>query len=396
MTGRLQVKKGFYYIILNYKDEGGKYRQKWISTGLPEKGSKRKAEQLLREALLEYEDNQEALLQGMPIPELFREWLAVKKTTVRANSYESYRVTAESQLIPYFKQLNVSVQQLQPAQIQKYYTDKTEQGIMASTIIKHHTILHGALDYAVKTLGIIKTNPADRVTLPRKQPRTYTFYTDEQMKKLFVAAHGSSIEAPIRLSATYGLRRSEVLGLQWSAVDFKQKTIVIQHTAIRVGTETVYVDMVKGKASNRTMPLTKDMELFLKKLYAHQRQMKKLCGKSYQDNDYICKWDDGHLFDPNFVTRKFRQLLEEKNLAPIRFHDLRHSSASLLVNNGFTLKEVQDWLGHADIGSTDIYSHLLYKSKENMADRVNEALSLGEDDEADELLINGNDKDVSA
>ena len=379
MTGRLQIKKGFYYIILNYKDESDKYRQKWISTGLPENNNKRRAEQLLHETLSEYEDNREVLLQGMPIHELFREWLAVKKTTVRANSYESYRVTGESQLIPYFEKLNVSVQQLQPAQIQKYYTDKAEQGIKASTIIKHHTILHGALDYAVKTLGIIKANPAERVTLPRKQPRTYTFYTDEQMKKLFLTAQGSPIEMAIRLSATYGFRRSEVLGLQWSAVDFKQKTIVVQHTAILVGAETVYVDMVKGKASNRTMPLTKDIELFLKKLYAHQRQMKKMCGNSYYDNDYICKWDDGRLFDPNFITRKFRQLLEQKNLTPIRFHDLRHSSASLLVNSGFTLKEIQDWLGHADIGSTDIYSHLLYQSKQNMAERVNAALSLGDD-----------------
>jgi integrase len=83
----------------------------------------------------------------------------------------------------------------------------------------------------------------------------------------------------------------------------------------------------------------------------------------------------GFFIDPDYVTSRFNRFLKEKKLPHIRFHDLRHSSASLLINKGFTLKEVQEWLGHADIASTDIYSHLLYKSKENMASKVNEALS---------------------
>ena len=157
-------------------------------------------------------------------------------------------------------------------------------------------------------------------------------------------------------------------------MDWKRKTIVIQHTVVRVGSQTVCDDMVKEVASFRTMPLMPDMEVYLQKLNAHQKQMQALCGKDYEANDYICKWDNGQQFDPNFITRKFRQLLAQKKLPKIRFHDLRHSSASLLINMGFTLKEVQEWLGHADIASTEIYAHLLYKSKESMAERIGKAL----------------------
>ena len=387
MTGRLHIRKGQYVIILNVKDEAtGKYKPKWISTGLPAKGNKRKAEQLLNETIANYANSpQEAVKkpekpepQGMSMAELIREWLKVKEITVRATSYEIYRITAESQVIPYFEKLAVPVHEITASHIQRYFTDKIAEGIKPSTMPKHNTVIHGALEYAVVTLGIIPVNPADKVKLPSKKKRIPAFYNEEQLRKLFKESEGSPIEMVIRLSATYGLRRSEVLGLKWDAVDWKKKTIVIRHTVVRVGSKTVRDDTVKEAASYRTMPLTSDMEEYLKKLHAHQKQMKKLCRNGYTDNDYICKWDNGALFDPNYITRKFRQILEKKGLPKIRFHDLRHSSASLLINMGFTLKEVQEWLGHADISSTEIYSHLLYKSKENMANRINQVLCGGD------------------
>lgn len=380
MTGRLHIRNGKYVIILNLKDEAtGKPKPKWISTDLPVKGNKRRADQLLAETITKYENAlqetpEPEAPQGMTMTDLIHQWLEVKKITVRATSYEAYRVTAESQVIPYFEQLGIPVQELTTAHIQRYFTDRIANGFKPSTMPKHNTVIHGALEYAVDTLGIISKNPADKVKLPAKKQRLPAFYNEEQLKRLFRESEGTPIEMVIRLTATYGLRRSEVLGLKWSAIDWEQKTIVIRHTVVRVGSKTVRDDTVKEAASYRTMPLTADMERYLKKLYAHQKQMKKLCKRGYIDTDYICKWDNGAPFDPNYITRKFRKILEQKNLPKIRFHDLRHSSASLLINMGFTLKEVQEWLGHADISSTEIYAHLLYKDKEQMAERINQAL----------------------
>ncbi|MFV0400254.1 MAG: tyrosine-type recombinase/integrase [Oscillospiraceae bacterium] len=376
MTGRLHVKKGYYYIILNYKSEAGKYKAKWVSTGLPERGNKRKAAQRLREVLQEYEDNQAKLFTGMPMSDLLDDWLAVKKTVVRPNSWENYRATVETQVRPYFNELGLSIQELQPAHIQKYYTVKCEGGLSRATLDKHHTIIKCSLDYAIETLGVLKYNPAEKVVLPRKEKRVPTFYDEQQLKTLFKVMEGESIEAAVRLSATYGLRRSEVLGLRWSSVDFGKKTIVVQHTAVRCGHQVIYDDLVKTGSSLRTLPLTADMELYLKRLRQSQRCMQELSGSCYDQNAYLCKWEDGKPLDPAYVSARFRKLLKDNGLPKIRFHDLRHSSASLLINMSFTLKEVQEWLGHGSIASTNIYAHLLYKSKEGMAEKVNAALQM--------------------
>lgn len=382
MKASLREKNGYFYIVVSDKTEDGKYTQKWEKTGLTVTGNKRRAEAVLSEYMQSYKSNAETAVeqaevaQTVIMPDLIIEWLRVKKASVRANTYTSYKDTADMHVIPYFEQLGVTVNELAPKHIQAYYTEKHEQGLQSATLTRHRTIIRDSLDYAIQTLGVINANPADRVKLPKVTcKRIPAFYTEEQLNKLFKTVEGESIEAPVRISATYGLRRSEVLGLRWSAVDFKRKTVAILHTAVRDGTKVVYDNTVKKNASYRTMPLTSTMKSYLLRLQARQKQMKKLCKSGYNDNDYICKWDDGKPLDPDYVTSRFGRFLKEKKLPHIRFHDLRHSSASLLINKGFTLKEVQEWLGHADIASTDIYSHLLYKSKENMAEKVNEALA---------------------
>lgn len=372
MTGSLQIKNDRYYMVL----EIGGGKQKWKSTGLKTQGNKRRAEQMLKDYIQEYE----AMLAAQPkgdiaMPDLIREWLKVKKTEIRPNSYTSYEDTATLHVIPYFEKHTAAT--ITTAQIKKYYHKKVADGLKPDSLSRHRTILRGALDYAIEVLDLISVNPADRAKLPKSaQKRVPTYYTPEQLKKLFREVEGESIEAPVKLAATYGLRRSEALGLQWKAVDFRRRTIAIDHTVVRDGTEVIYDDTVKEAASFRTMPLTKDMEVFLKRLKAHQRQMKKLCGNSYVRSDYICIWDDGKPLDPAYVSSRFGRLLKARKLPHIRFHDLRHSSASLLVNNGYTLEEVMKWLGHASIRSTERYAHLQAGNKNDMANKVNELLSL--------------------
>ena len=310
----------------------------------------------------------------LTMPALIRQWLSVKKITICESSYETYRITAESQVIPYFEKLNLPVQKITATNVQEYFAYLAESGFKASTAPKHKSIIRASFEYAIDTLGIIDKNPADKIKTAKRTKRIPSFYTEEQLQALFAAMEGAPIEAVTHLAAVFGLRRCEALGLKWSAIDWKRKTITVKHTAVRVGSAVKLDDTVKEQASYRTLPLIKDMQIYLKKLYAHQRQMKALFGNCYNDNDYICKQDDGTLFDPNFVAKKFGSILKSKNLPKIRFHDLRHSSASLLINNGFSIKEVQEWLGHADIASTEIYAHLLYKSKENMAAKIGSLL----------------------
>lgn len=185
------------------------------------------------------------------------------------------------------------------------------------------------------------------------------------------------MESAVWLCATYGFRRSEVLGLKWNAVDFQRKTITVRHTIVREGSEAVQKDTVKQNASYRTMPLIPVMESYLKKLYDRQQKDKKLCGKSYQDSDYICRRIDGSLLEPNNATYRFRTIIRQAIADGeldkyIKFHDLRHSAASVLINNGCTLKQVQAWLGHASIRSTERYAHLEYSALVEAGNIIND------------------------
>jgi integrase len=312
----------------------------------------------------------------MTIRELAQDWLETVKGTVRVNSYLNYLNTANDHVIPYFNSLGVPVQDIKPVHIQKYYNAKYNEGLSASTIEKHRTVIRGIFVYARDILEIVDALPSDRAKLPKKEISPPNYYTEEELEKLFRVVEGETVESAVRLCATYGFRRSEVLGLTWDCVDFERKTVTVRHTIIREGSKAIHKNTVKKNASYRTMPLIPVMEKYLKKLLEQQKKDKKLCGKSYQDSGYICRRVDGSLLEPNNVTYRFRtiirQAMEDGELDKyIRFHDLRHSAASVLVNNGCTLKQVQAWLGHASIRSTERYAHLEYSALVQAGNIVN-------------------------
>ncbi len=179
----------------------------------------------------------------------------------------------------------------------------------------------------------------------------------------------------------YGLRRSEVLGLKWDAIDFENKTITIKHKVVNDyvdGTEKLICeDNLKNSASHRTLPLIPHIE----KLLLEEKQKQEYCssillsGYNTDYSDYICKDNFGSLITPNFVTDHFRYVIKKHGMKKLRFHDLRHSCASLLLANGISMKQIQEWLGHFTYNVTaNFYSHLEYTSKIASADAITGAL----------------------
>ena len=136
-------------------------------------------------------------------------------------------------------------------------------------------------------------------------------------------------------------------------------------------TKAVEKDKTKNATSYRSFPLVPDaVEIFREAKQAEQEN-RRLFGREYQENAYVFKWEDGRPYSPDYITGKFPVLLEKYGLPHIRFHELRHSCASLLINAGFTLKDVQEWMGHADIKMTaNIYGHLDVSRKQNMAAKL--------------------------
>ncbi len=177
------------------------------------------------------------------------------------------------------------------------------------------------------------------------------------------------------MTALYGLRRSELLGLKWDSVNFEAGTLTIKHT-VSHGTRTVEKDKTKNRSSYRSFPLTDESKQIILDAKQQEQANRKLFGKAYIENNYIFKWDDGHTYAPTYISHKFNKLLKKHNLPHIRFHELRHSCASNLIALGFTLKDVQEWLGHADINLTaNVYSHLDASRKTSIAEAMNNSLN---------------------
>ena len=212
-------------------------------------------------------------------------------------------------------------------------------------------------------------------------------YNPSRITKLYgtIAAKGAHtlIEVPVKLAAFYGLRRSEVMGLRWDAVDFVHNTICIRHTVTGCTIDGQYqiiaADTTKTRSSRRTLPLVPTVREMLLRLKEQQEQNRKICGQSYSREfaDYICVNKLGERIRPAYLSSCFSKALEQNHLRHIRFHDLRHSCATLLLAHGVPLKQIQEWLGHSDFSTTaNIYAHLDAASKQKSAETMEEFLKL--------------------
>lgn len=380
MTGSLTVKNGKYYAILNVY-ENGKRKKKWINTELPEKGNKRRAEQFLREKLAEYERMEGIVRSDILFSDYVRIWLTQTARKVDTVTMQGYQILADTHILPYFDSAKILLTDLDYQAIQKYIDTKSQYGrldgkggLSPKSLRHHRNILNQALDMAVQH-KLIPSNPCQFVVMPQLIRYESSFYNDTQLNALFSALRDEPLYPLIKITALYGLRRSELLGLQWDSIDFERQTMTIRHTVAKV-TEVVAKDKTKNASSHRTFPLTAETLEIFQAAKCQEQQNRIAFGNQYHENPYVFKWPDGHTYSPDYISHRFNDLLKKHNLPHIRFHELRHSCASMLIAMGWTLKDVQEWLGHSDIKMTaNIYSHLDTARKTNIAESLAEKFS---------------------
>lgn len=283
---------------------------------------------------------------------------------------------------PYFRKRKVTLFNLQASDIQDFYTEQLKR-VKANSVIHCYANIHKVLKYVVKT-DLILTNSADKIEMPKKERLTRSFYDSEEINQLFETAKGNLLELYVLFGAFCGLRRSEIVGLKWSAIDFTANTLTIRHTVTSCTLDgkqvTIAKDRTKTKSSMRTLPLVPQFREYLLALKEKQENYRKLCGNSYSKKylEYIYVDELGERMSPNYITAAFPQMLEKFGLRKIRFHDTRHSCASLLLANGVPMKQIQEWLGHSTFATTaDIYAHLDYNSKISSADALLAGLNMG-------------------
>lgn len=381
MNGSLQVKKGFLYGVITYTDEAGKSKHKWISTGLKERGNRKAAKEILDKAIADFEEEQEAARNKLrqrsqpkeadksDVTMLFSDYCAKYvesiKDTLSAQVYDEYSGYYIRQFKQFFDKRKLRLIDITENEIREYYDHLRARGVKEITIKHHNNVLRPALRKAYQT-KLIPDNPFDFLEPIKKEKSPMSFYDKNEMKKLFEAIQGNKLEIPFMLAAYYGFRRSEVLGLRWSAVDFNHKLISVNHKMIVVGKEVILTDELKTKTSNRTLPLIPAIE---EVLLRHRKQIEKnkaFYGNTYDQRyiEYVCVEENGKIVYPDHMTKEFAYLLKKNGLRHIRLHDLRHSCASNMLASGIQMKEIQEWLGHANFSTTaDVYSHLDFSAK---------------------------------
>lgn len=382
VTGSVQTKNGKYYAVLNYKDDFGNRRQKWIGTGYAIRGNKKKAERFLEEQLAAWNEKNIQYCD-LTVDKYFENWLEEIKYEVKPNTYRGYCGNMKNHIIPYFKAKKLLIQELKPYHLEEYYKYKlnpnsklkNQEALSHTTIKHHHQNISKALADAFRK-GIINYNPAASARTPKAESFKGNFLNPIQIKELLILFNGSVIELPVTLSAVYGFRRSEVLGLKWSHIDFVNRTITICET-LQQGTGGNYTDTPKTESSYRTLPMTDDVYKLLKNHRKIQSQKRKLLGNYYNVNDYVCTFDNGQVISPNYLSRTFHSTISKSSLPLIRFHDLRHSVASNLLNKGFSVVQVAEWLGHSSSSTTlKFYAHNDKTSKLNIANSLNNMIAI--------------------
>ena len=371
VSGHLITQNGLYYIHLSYYDADKKRHYRTIGTGLKvNRNNKRKAEEMLQQKRLEFFVPQciNGLQSDMPFVDYLYAWLQVVKIRVKPTTYHSYVCIVERKLEPYFRPRNYTLEGLKPSHVQAFYSHELET-VSPNTVIHEHAVIYEALKYAYK-IGLVPVNIATKVDRPKKQNFEPQFLSADELETMFKALRGTPFELPVLVASFYGLRRGEVLGLKWDAINFDACTITIKRTIVSAvidgKREILQQDSTKTKASYRTLPLVGRFRQYFLEVMKSQEENKKICGScyNYEYDGYIFVDPVGNILKPNYLSAQFPRFLERHGLRKIRFHDLRHSCASLLLANGVPLKSIQEWLGHSDFSTTaNVYSHLDYSAK---------------------------------
>ena len=271
-------------------------------------------------------------------------------------------------IAPYFRKKKLTLRELEARHLQMFYSEQLKK-VKPNTVIHYHAIIHSALKYAVKT-DMLLQNVADKVDRPKKNDFQPVFLSAEEMQKMFEALRGTRLELPVLVAAFYGFRRGEVLGLKWDAIDFERGTISIKRTVTFTKADGTYREVeqqsAKTKSSLRTLPLVGSFRDYFMQVKEAQELNKKVCGNcyNYEYDGFVFVDEMGECMKMNYLTSAFPKFLERHGLRRMRFHDLRHSCASLLLANGVPLNQIQEWLGHSDFTTTaNIYAHLDYSFK---------------------------------
>lgn len=360
MRGSIRKRGDNWSVIIEMPKDvvSGKRKQKWFTVV----GSKKDAEKFLTEKLRELDTGILIDTTKMKYSEYLDYWKEKTFGNLEITTKEGYIQKIDKHIKPYLG--NIYLENLKPLHLQNFYDEKLKSGklngkggLSSRTVLALHRIIYSSLEQAVKW-QLVARNVAQSVEPPKAKKYKAKYLTDKQTENLIENAKNTDIYIPIMLAIYTGARRGEILGLKWQNVNLEKGIIKIIDNLCTTKNGLI-IKQPKTHSGIRTIAISNSLVKILKKHKIKQMENRIKLGKHYQENNAVCCYEDGHLFNPKRFSAKFHELLEKNNLPLIRFHDLRHSHASLLVKLGIEPKVISERLGHSNISITmDLYSHL--------------------------------------
>lgn len=354
-----------YIVYLEYLDkETNKKKQKNMGSYPLKRDATRRLNEIKEEIYKE-----ELLLPNeMIMKDFILDFLEKYKTNLSITTYNVYMRTCKKYIIPLLGDTKLS--NIRPIHIQNYVDDLV--GLLSPKTIKIHlNILNLAFKRAYR-LKLIKENVVQYIEVPKGKKFKNEIYNSEDMRLLLEKSKGTSLELPIVIASGLGLRISEILGLTWNNIDFNDYTITVDKITVRDGGKVILKDP-KTESSVRTITAPKEIISMLKQLKKDRLSAKLKGEKSHRELIFYDKNLDP--IAPDVISKKFKYFLEINNLKHIRFHDLRHSHVTMLIEAKVPIKVISERVGHSSVNTTlNIYSHALKEMDQEASEKISNTL----------------------
>jgi len=359
---RKRGKKSWAVVVdLGRDSVTGRRRQDWRSV----KGTKKEAEAFLVQLLHERDQGNDIERTRLTVGQYLERWLsnyvAVNTAPATVVTYGSF---VHRHLLPALG--SIPLAKLRPQHIDAYYSRALKDGranggggLSATTVLHHHRVLREALQHAVR-LQLIARNPADATEPPRPARHEVSALSQEDAQRLLEAADGTSHGSLVYLAIMTGLRKGELLGLRWQDVDLEGGVLYVRQALQRLGSEGITFRAPKTRGSGRAVALSPATVRRLRQHRQRQLEARLIAGLAYQDNGLVFATALGTPTDPANLRRAWGRIVKAAGLDGLRFHDLRHAHATLMLQQGVHPKVVSERLGHSGIRITmDTYSHVM-------------------------------------
>ena len=346
----------------------GKRRQKRVTAK-----TRRECEEKIRALLDQVDDGEAVGHEKLTLAEFAAQWLEAVEPSLRPSTFRRYADMLRVHILPQLGTRQLA--KLTPADLQRFYANRLAYGLSATSVHHLHVMLHRVLKQAERW-GMVSRNVGSMVDAPRRTFPEITTWNLEQVNRFFAVSDRHDLAALWRLALLTGMRRGELLGLKWEDLDLDRGTLAVRRTLSRGKEGRWELGQPKTAAGRRSIALPASCVSSLRKHRARQNEERLRLGELWEDHGFVFTNRTGNMLHVNSLSQAFGKLTADSGLPVIRFHDLRHTSATLLLAQGVHPKIVQERLGHADITMTlNRYSHVTPDMQRMAADTLDAALS---------------------